>query len=120
MVVAPVAAGVFFGAIFVISATLAFWWVESGELGNGFTYGGRDFTSYPITVYSDWFRNLFAYGLGFGFVAYQPALALLGRPDPLGLPVWAGYSSPLVALLAALIAAVVWRTGVRHYRSTGS
>lgn len=120
VIVAPLAAGVFFGAIFVISATLAFWWVESGEIGNGFTYGGRDFTSYPITVYSDWFRGLFAYGMGFGFVAYQPALALLGRPDPLGLPAWTGYSSPLVALLAALIAAVVWRTGVRHYRSTGS
>lgn len=120
VVVAPVAAGVFFGAIFVISATLAFWWVEAGEVGNGFTYGGRDFTSYPITVYSGWFRGFFAYGLGFGFVAYQPALALLGRPDPLGLPAWAGYSSPLVALLAALIAAAVWRIGVRHYRSTGS
>lgn len=119
-VVAPIAAGVFFGSIFVLTASLAFWWVESGEIGNGFTYGGRDFTSYPITVYSGWFRGFFAYGLGFGFVAYQPALALLGRPDPLGLPAWAGYSSPLVALLAALIAAAVWRIGVRHYRSTGS
>ena len=42
--------------------------------------------------------RVFAYGLGFGFVAYQPALALLGRADPLGLPAWAGYTSPLVAL----------------------
>jgi ABC-2 type transport system permease protein len=120
VVVAPVAAGLFFGAIFVISATFAFWWVESGEVGNAFTYGGRDFTSYPITVYSSWFRGLFAYGLGFGFVAYQPGLALLGRPDPLGLAGWAGYCSPLVALLAALVAAAVWRIGIRHYRSTGS
>jgi ABC-2 type transport system permease protein len=120
LIAAPVAAAVFFGAIFVCTASLAFWWVESGEIGNGFTYGGRDFASYPITVYSSWFRGLFAYGIGFGFVAYQPALALLGRTDPLGLPVWAGYSSPLVALLAAMIAAAVWRTGVRHYRSTGS
>lgn len=120
MIAAPVAAAVFFGAIFVGTASLAFWWVESGEIGNGFTYGGRDFTSYPITVYSGWFRGLFAYAMGFGFVAYQPSLVLLGRADPLGLPVWAGYSSPLVALLAAMIAAAAWRTGVRHYRSTGS
>jgi ABC-2 type transport system permease protein len=117
---APLFGGVFFGSIFVLSASLAFWWVESGEIGSAFTYGGRDFTSYPVTVYGGWFRDIFAYGLGFGFVAYQPALALLGRPDPLGLPAWAGYVSPLVALLAAAVAAGVWRTGIRHYRSTGS
>ena len=120
VVVAPVAAAVFFGSIFVLSASLSFWWVDSGEIGNGFTYGGRDFTSYPITVYGGWFRAIFAYALGFGFVAYQPALALLGRADPLGMPAWAGFVSPLVGLLVAAIAAVVWRRGVRHYRSTGS
>lgn len=119
-VLAPTAAAVFFGSIFVLTASLAFWWVESGEVGNGFTYGGRDFTMYPITVYGGWFRAAFAYGLGFGFVAYQPALALLGRPDPLGLPAWAGFCSPLVALTAAVVAAVTWRAGIRHYRSTGS
>jgi ABC-2 type transport system permease protein len=73
-----------------------------------------------VTVYAGWFRDVFAYGLGFGFVAYQPALALLGRPDPLGLPAWAGYVSPLLAPAAAAVAAAVWRTGIRHYRSTGS
>ncbi|GAA4970720.1 ABC transporter permease [Actinoplanes utahensis] len=120
VVLAPVTAAVFFGSIFVISASLAFWWVDSGEIGSAFTYGGRDFTSYPITVYGPWFRNLFAYTLGFAFVAYQPALALLGRPDPLGLPAWAGFLSPLVALGAVVVAAAVWRAGIRHYRSTGS
>jgi ABC-2 type transport system permease protein len=120
VVVAPLAGAVFFASIFVASASLAFWWVESGEIGNAFTYGGRDFTAYPISVYSGWFRALFAYGLGFGFVAYHPALALLGRADPLGLPSWAGWVSPLVALVAAGLAAAVWRVGIRHYRSTGS
>lgn len=117
---APLSCAVFMSSIFVISASLAFWWVESGEIGSAFTYGGRDFASYPITVYGPAFRGLFAYGLGFAFVAYQPALALLGRPDPLGLPAWAGFASPLVAIGAAGIAAVVWRIGIRQYRSTGS
>jgi ABC-2 type transport system permease protein len=119
-ITAPLGAAVFFGAIFVLSASLAFWWVDSGQIGNAFTYGGRDFTTYPITVYGGWFRDLFAYGLGFGLVAYQPALALLGRPDPLGLPPWTGFVAPLVCLPAALIASLVWGFGVRHYRSTGS
>ncbi|WP_430789869.1 ABC transporter permease [Actinoplanes sp. G11-F43] len=120
ILITPLAACVFFGSIFVLSASLAFWWVDSGEIGSAFTYGGRDFTSYPISVYGGWFRNLFAYALGFGFVAYQPALALLGRDDPLGLPAWSGFLSPLVALGAATLAGVVWRFGIRHYRSTGS
>jgi ABC-2 type transport system permease protein len=121
LLVAAAAAGVaFFAAIFVAGASVAFWWVESGELANSFTYGGRDFTSYPVTLYQGWFRAAFAYGLGFAFVCYQPALALLGRADPLGLPSWAGYAAPLVAVPAVAAAAVLWRLGIRHYRSTGS
>jgi ABC-2 type transport system permease protein len=119
-VVAPVAGTVFFGAIFVAGATVTFWWVESGEVANSLTYGGRDLTSYPMTVYGDVFRRVLGYGLGFAFVAYYPALALLGRSDPLGLPGWVGWASPAVAVPAALGAALLWRIGVRHYRSTGS
>ncbi|HEU4346443.1 MAG TPA: ABC-2 family transporter protein [Actinoplanes sp.] len=120
LLVTPLAGAVFFGAIFVLSASLAFWWVDSGEVGNAFTYGGSDFASYPLPLYAGWFRAVFAYALGFGFVAYQPALALLGRTDPLGLPTWTGYLSPLVAPAAVAIAAAVWRAGIRQYRSTGS
>ncbi len=120
LVVTPLAGSLIFASIFVAGATVAFWWVESGELANAFTYGGRDFTTYPVSVYSGWFRRLFAYGLGFAFVAYYPALFLLDVPDPLGAPIWLGWGTPVVALLAMTVAACVWRTGVRHYRSTGS
>ncbi|MEU7977556.1 MULTISPECIES: ABC transporter permease [Micromonospora] len=119
-VVAPLAGVVFFGSLFVATATVSFWWVDSGELANSVTYGGRDFTTYPVTIFDGWFRAAFAYGLGFAFVSYQPALALLGRADPLGLPSWAGWAAPAVALVAAALAATAWRTGIRHYRSTGS
>lgn len=118
--VTPVAGAVFFGAIFVAGASVAFWWIESGELANSVTYGGRDLSMYPMTIYGEVFRRVFGFGLGFGFVAYYPALALLDRPDPLGLPAWVSWSSPAVALVAVAVAGLVWRTGVRHYRSTGS
>jgi ABC-2 type transport system permease protein len=119
-VAAPVGGALFFGAVFVAGATVAFWWIESGELANSLTYGGRELATYPLTVYGPLFRRVFGYGLGFGFVAYYPALALLGRPDPLGLPPWVGWASPAVALPAVGVAAVLWRAGIRHYRSTGS
>jgi ABC-2 type transport system permease protein len=120
LVIAPIAGAVIFSAVFVASATVAFWWIESGEFANALTYGGHDFTAYPLPIYGTVFRRLFAYGLGFAFVAYYPALALLGRADPLGAPAHLGYASPLVAAVAAAAAGLMWRTGVRRYRSTGS
>ncbi|GAA2967721.1 ABC transporter permease [Actinokineospora diospyrosa] len=119
-VIVPISGAVFFASLFIGGATVAFWWIESGEVANAFTYGGRDFTSYPSTMYGGWFRDLFTLGLGFGFVAYFPGLVLLGKPDPLGLPTAVAWCSPLVAVIAACVAAVFWRIGVRHYRSTGS
>jgi ABC-2 type transport system permease protein len=116
----PVFGALFFAGVFVATATVAFWWIDSGELGNSLTYGGRDFTSYPLTVYSGYLRWLFGFGLGFASVGYYPTLALLGRPDPLGLPGWVAWASPLVSLIAIGGAAVMWRTGLRRYRSTGS
>ena len=118
--VAPIAGAVMFASVFIGTAVVAFWWVESGKFGDGFTYGGRDFTMYPMTVYSGWFQKVFAYGLGFAFVAYYPCLALLHRTDPLGLPAAIGWLAPLVAIPAAGLAGLAWRQGVRQYRSTGS
>jgi ABC-2 type transport system permease protein len=120
LVLTPISGAMIFGAIFVATATVAFWWIESGEIANGLTYGGLAFTQHPITIYGALFRRLFAYGIGFAFVAYYPALALLDRPDPLGAPRLLGYASPVVAVAAVIVAALMWRTGVRHYRSTGS
>ncbi|GAA4899062.1 ABC-2 type transport system permease protein [Stackebrandtia albiflava] len=120
VVTAPLAGAVFFSAVFVITATTMFWWVDSREFSASFTYGGRDFTSYPLTVFGGGFRRLFGYALGFGFVAYHPTLALLGRADPLGAPGWLGWSGPVVASIAALAAGALWRTGLRHYKGTGS
>jgi len=120
LTVTPIAGAVIFGAVFVATATVAFWWIESGEIANGLTYGGLNFTQYPITIYGALFRRLFAYAVGFAFVAYYPTLMLVDRPDPLGGPAFLGYAAPVIAVMAAVAAGLVWRTGVRHYRSTGS
>lgn len=116
----PLAGALYFSAMFVMTASVAFWWIESGEFANAFTYGGRELTTYPINIYANFFRNLFAFGLGFGFVAYYPTLLILGRPDPLGLPGWLGLAVFPVALIAAGLAALVWHNGIRHYKGTGS
>jgi ABC-2 type transport system permease protein len=120
VLVAVVGGALLFGAIFTGTGTVAFWWIESGEFGNSFTYGGRDFSTYPLGVYGGIFRRIFAFGMGLGFAGYYPALLLLGRPDPLGAPAWFGWATPAVALVACGVAALLWRIGIRRYRSTGS
>jgi ABC-2 type transport system permease protein len=120
VVLAVVGGGLLFGAIFTGTGTVAFWWIDSGEFGNSFTYGGRDFASYPISLYGTAFRWVFAYGLGLGFTGYYPALVLLGRPDPLGAAAWFGWATLPVGLAACGLAALLWRAGIRRYRGTGS
>jgi ABC-2 type transport system permease protein len=120
VVLAAVGGGLLFGAIFTGTGTVAFWWIDSGEFGNSFTYGGRDFATYPIAVYGSVFRRIFAYGFGLAFAGYYPALLLLERPDPLGAPAWLGWATPAVGLAACGAAALLWRAGIRRYRSTGS
>jgi ABC-2 type transport system permease protein len=53
-------------------------------------------------------------------VGYLPAVAILGRPDPLQTPLLLQWLAPLAGVVFLLLALRVWRVGVRHYRSTGS
>ncbi|WP_434438477.1 ABC transporter permease [Lentzea sp. E54] len=119
-IVTPMAGAVIYSAVWVAACSICFWIVEGREFANAVTYGSNAFTSYPINVYSRPLRWLMAFVVPGAFVAYYPSLALLGREDPLGLPGWVGWTSPLVAALAAGVAALVWRFAVRHYRGTGS
>ncbi len=116
----PLFGAIILGSIWVAANAVSFWVVDGREVANAVTYGSDFATSYPITIYGPWLRRLMCFAVPGAFVAYFPALALLGRPDPLGLPVALQYCAPLVAVLAAATAALVWRLGIRHYQGTGS
>jgi viologen exporter family transport system permease protein len=115
-----IAGALIFGAIWVAGATIAFWTIDAGEFTNAFTYGGNFLTQYPISIYGEWVRRIFAYLVPTAFVCYFPALYILDKPDPLGLPTALQFASPLVALAAAVVAGFIWRSAVRRYRSVGS
>jgi ABC-2 type transport system permease protein len=110
---------VIFGSVWVVGACIAFWTTDGGEFTNAFTYGGNFMAQYPIDIYSAWLRRFLAYIVPLAFVCYFPALFVLGKPDPLGLPRVLDFSSPAVAAVAACVAGLVWRFAVRHYRSAG-
>ena len=118
--VVVVSATVLFLALFTLEATCCFWTTEATEVVNAFTYGGTNLAQYPLHVFDAWLRRLFLFAVPLGLVIYAPALYLLGKPDPLGLPGWSRFLAPLAALAFALLAGLAWGAGVRHYRSTGT
>lgn len=110
---------VIFSSIWVVGACIAFWTTDGGEFTNAFTYGGTAMAQYPFDIYSTWLRRVLGFVVPLAFVCYFPALYVLDKPDPLGLPRVLDFVSPLVALVAATVAGFVWRFAVRHYRSAG-
>ncbi|HET8643409.1 MAG TPA: ABC-2 family transporter protein [Pseudonocardiaceae bacterium] len=119
-VTAPLTGAVVLSAVWVVACSVCFWVVEGRELANSVTYGSSMFTAYPLGVFGPWLRRLMGFAVPGAFVAYFPTLALLGKPDPLGLPALLQWSSPVVAALAVLVAGGVWRLALRHYQGTGS
>ncbi|MEU5213790.1 ABC transporter permease [Streptomyces sp. NPDC020742] len=109
-----------FGAVFTVGAAFQFWAQDAAEVQNSFTYGGNALLQYPPTVFArDLVRGV-TFLVPLAFVNWLPALRLLGRPDPLGLPGWVDFLGPAVAALMCTGAALAWRAGLRAYRSTGS
>ncbi|MFJ5024671.1 ABC transporter permease [Streptomyces goshikiensis] len=109
-----------FAAVMLAGAAFQFVAGDAAEVQNSFTYGGNTMLQYPPTVFGKDLLRGVTFIVPLAFVNWLPALHVLGRPDPLGLPGWVGYLSPLVAFVAFLPASLAWRAGVRSYRSTGS
>ncbi|WP_218883131.1 ABC transporter permease [Spinactinospora alkalitolerans] len=107
-------------ALWIIGACVQFFVAEAREVANSVTYGGQALTEYPLAVYGRDVVRAVTFLVPLAFVSWQPALYLLDWPDPLGMAEWLRFASPGVAVVLCLLAALVWRTGLRHYRSTGS
>jgi len=110
--------GVFiFTGIFMLAATMCFWTVQGLEVANIFTDGGREMAQYPLNIYQKWVSRFFTFVIPFGAVNYYPLLYILDRAGENGTL----YAlTPLAGCLFIVPCLLVWRFGVRHYRSTGS
>src|SRR5690606_9666164 len=116
---AMVAGGaVIFSGIFMLAATLSFWTVQGIEAANVLTDGGREMAKYPLSIYERWVTVFFTFIIPFGLVSYLPLLYIVGRA-PAG-PEAMYAAMPLAGGLFLVPCLLVWRFGVRRYRSTGS
>ncbi|MFR9673827.1 ABC transporter permease [Streptomyces sp. TR06-5] len=118
--VAVVSGAAIFGAVFVAGGAFQFWVRDAAEVQNSFTYGGTTMLQYPPTVFGRELVRGVTFVVPLAFVNWLPALYVLGREDPMGLPHWVDFASPAVAVVCCAVASLVWRAGVRSYVSTGS
>ncbi|MEV8404886.1 ABC transporter permease [Streptomyces niveus] len=111
---------VIFSAVFVAGAAFQFWAQDAAEVQNSFTYGGTTLLQYPPTVFAKDLVRGVTFVVPLAFVNWLPALYVMDRDDPLGLPDWVAFLPPLVAVGFCAVAGLAWRSGLRGYRSTGS
>ncbi|MFI9624913.1 ABC transporter permease [Streptomyces sp. NPDC052042] len=109
-----------FAAVFVAGAAFQFVAQDASEVQNSFTYGGNTLLQYPPSIFAKDLVRGVTFVVPLAFVNWLPALYVLGREYPLGLPEWVAFLPPVVAAVCWAGAGLAWRKGLRAYRSTGS
>jgi len=109
-----------FAAIFLFGSAFMFLAHDATELQASVTHGGRFLTQYPMSIYGRDALRALTFVVPMAFINWHPALYILGRPDPTGLPRFLSFCAPAVAAALLFLAYRTWRAGLRRYRSTGS
>lgn len=105
----------FFSGLFMIYAGISFFTIQGLEFMNVLTDGGREFGTYPISIYGNGYLKFFTYVIPMACFQYYPLLYLINRTENVlyGL-------LPLVCVLFIFPCYLIWRYGVKKYKSTGS
>lgn len=104
-----------FSALFVIYAALCFFTLDGLEFINVFTDGVREFGKYPIGIYGEKMLRFATFFIPYALIQYYPLLYVLGhRSDTILIFL------PLLACWFLIPALLLWKFGIRHYKSSGS
>ncbi len=114
LAIAVLSGGAIFIALNLITATSAFWIIESIPVTQ-IIFNTHEFAKYPLTIYHRSIGLLMTWLIPYGFASFYPANYLLGRD--VGLLAWIG---PVMALALLYLSYRVWLIGLQHYSGTGS
>lgn len=106
---------VIYASLFVLKGGITFFTTQSLELMNIFTDGGRELSQYPLNIYKKWVLNFFSFVVPLAFVNYYPLLYVIGKSDNI-LYMFA----PLISFLFIIPCYIVWKIGIKNYKSVGS
>lgn len=106
---------VIFGCLFIIYAGICFFTLEGLEFMNVLTDGAREYGKYPLDIYGKGVLKFCTFLVPYTLFQYYPFLYLTGRSDQSWFVLL-----PIIGCLFILPSYLLWRYGVRHYKSTGS
>lgn len=115
LVVSVFCGALLYTAIFVMLATVSFWWEDKVGVMPP-VYNLIVFGRYPLDIYNGFLRVLLSWVIPFGFATFYPAAAVLRGAQ---YRVY-GWLMPVVTGVFCVMALWVWERGVRSYSSTGS
>lgn len=104
-----------FAGLFIIYASLCFFTLEGLEFMNIFTDGAREYGKYPVNIYGKNVLKFCTYLVPFALFQYYPFLYLTGKSSQ----VYFAFL-PLLASVFLFPCYLLWKVGVKHYKSTGS
>lgn len=116
VIVLALAGGVLmYSGVFIMSSGIAFFTIRALDWIFIFTNASYQVTRVPIDHMPRWMYRMFTFFMPMLVISYYPAAAVCGWGNPvlglLALPAGAAFLT---------FSVVVWRIGVRHYKSTGS
>ena len=114
VVIAVLAGGLIFISLNLITATSAFWIIESTPVTLAI-FELHEFSRYPLSMYGNVVAGLLTWVIPYGLAAFYPAMFLLGCEVG-----WLAFASPIMAIMLFVVAYQVWQIGLRHYQGTGS
>lgn len=104
-----------FSGIFIVYASICFFTTEGLEFMNILTDGAREYGKYPISIYGKRIFKICTFLVPYTLIQYYPLLFLIGKVENRGYMIL-----PLFACFFLIPCIVLWKFGVRHYKSTGS
>lgn len=105
---------IFFG-LFLVYASFTFFTIEGLEFMNVLTDGGREFGTYPYSIYGEGILKFLTYIIPLALFQYYPLLYLLDMEKGIHYML-----APLLGLLFLLPSYLFFRFGLSRYKSTGS
>ncbi len=116
LLLALIGGALMYCGVFVFSSGIAFFTIKALDWIYIFTNASYQVTRCPVEYMPKALYNTFTFFMPMLLISYYPASVACGW----GESVWKGYLALPAGGLFLLMSLLVWRVGVRHYKSTGS
>ena len=106
-------------ALRVLFSALAFRFLSANAFMSVLDTVFSNFTNYPLNIFGSVLEFLLTFGVPLAFMAYFPAVVLLGRTGELQVSPIFAYGAPLAGIVWLCVALLVFHHEMRNYQSAG-